>query len=69
MYSKIKKMKTIIYVILIVLIMLPFLGGNFEELNVYGKIYEFVLMSLLGVYWYKNDFEPNKRETYKPQKF
>jgi hypothetical protein len=49
--------------------MLPFLDGNFEELNVYGKIYEFVLMSLLGVYWYKNDFEPNKRETYKPQKF
>jgi hypothetical protein len=49
--------------------MLPFLDGNFEELNVYGKIYEFVLMSLLGVYWYKNDFEPNKRETSKPQKF
>ena len=62
MYSKIKKMKTIIYVILIVLIMLPFLDGNFEELNVYGKIYEFVLMSLLGVYWYKNDFEPIRQE-------
>ena len=62
MYSKIKKMKTIIYVILIVLILFPFLDGNFEELNVYGKIYEFVLMSLLGVYWYKNDFEPNRQE-------
>jgi hypothetical protein len=58
-------MKTIIYLILIVLILFPFLGGNFEELNVYGKIYEFVLMSLLGVYWYKNDFEPNKIETSK----
>ena len=69
MYSKIKKMKTIIYVILIVLIMLPFLDGNFEELNVYGKIYEFVLMSLLGLFYYKNDYEPNERETSKPQKF
>ena len=72
MYSKlikIKNMKKLIYSILIFLILFPFLGGNFEELNVYGKIYEFVLMSLLGVYWYKNDFEPNKRETYKPQKF
>jgi hypothetical protein len=55
-------MKTIIYLILIFLILFPFLDGNFEELNVYGKIYEFVLMSLLGVYWYKNDFEPIRQE-------
>ena len=55
-------MKTIIYVILIVLIMLPFLGGNFEELNVYGKIYEFVLMFLLGIFYYKNDYEPIGQE-------
>jgi hypothetical protein len=49
--------------------MLPFLGGNFEELNVYGKIYEFVLMFLLGIFYYKNDYEPNECETSKPQKF
>jgi hypothetical protein len=62
-------MKKLIYLILIVLIILPFLDGNFETLNIYGKIYEFVFLSLLGLFYYKNDFEPNKRETYKPQKF
>ena len=65
MYSKlikIKKMKTIIYVILIVLIMLPFLDGNFETLNIYGKIYEFVFLSLLGLFYYKNDYEPIGQE-------
>jgi hypothetical protein len=55
-------MKTIIYVILIVLIMLPFLDGNFETLNIYGKIYEFVFLSLLGLFYYKNDYEPIGQE-------
>jgi hypothetical protein len=55
-------MKKLIYLILIVLILFPFLGGNFEELNVYGKIYEFVLMSLLGLFYYKNDYEPIGQE-------
>jgi hypothetical protein len=62
-------MKKLIYLILIVLIILPFLDGNFETLNIYGKIYEFVFLSLLGIFYYKNDFEPNKIETSKPQKF
>jgi hypothetical protein len=55
-------MKTIIYLILIFLIILPFLDGNFETLNIYGKIYEFVFLSLLGLFYYKNDYEPIRQE-------
>jgi hypothetical protein len=62
-------MKKLIYLILIVLIILPFLDGNFETLNIYGKIYEFVFLSLLGLFYYKNDYEPIGHETSKPQKF
>ena len=65
MYSKLKKiykMKKLIYLILIVLIMLPFLDGNFDTLNTFGKIYEFVFLSLLGLFYYKNDYEPIVQE-------
>ena len=55
-------MKTLIYLILIVLIMLPFLDGNFDTLNTFGKIYEFVFLSLLGLFYYKNDYEPIVQE-------
>jgi hypothetical protein len=50
-------MKTTIYLILIVLISLPYLDGNFENLNIYGKIYEFVFLSLLGLFYYKNEIK------------
>jgi hypothetical protein len=62
-------MKKLIYLILIVLIILPFLDGNFEPLNIYGKIYEFILLSLLGLFYYINDYQPIRHKTSKPQKF
>jgi hypothetical protein len=45
--------KLIIYATLLFLIFLPGCGGN---LNLFGKIYELFFISILLIYYYKNDF-------------
>ena len=64
-------MKKLIYLILIVLILFPLfiVGIDGLPLNTFGKIYELILLSLLGLFYYINDYEPIVHETSKPQKF
>ena len=67
MYSKLKKiykMKTLIYSILIFLILFPLfiVGIDGLPLNTFGKIYELILLSLLGLFYYINDYEPIVQE-------
>ena len=58
-------MKTLIYLILIVLILFPLfiVGIDGLPLNTFGKIYELILLSLLGLFYYINDYEPIVQET------
>ena len=67
LYSKLKKiykMKTLIYSILIFLILFPLfiVGIDGLPLNTFGKIYELILLSLLGLFYYINDYEPIVQE-------
>lgn len=63
LHSKNKKMKkTIIYSTLLFLIFLPIWGDD-TRLNLYGKIYELFFMSILFIYFFKNDYEPKECET------
>jgi hypothetical protein len=63
-------MKKLIYSILIFLILFPLvLVGVLQPLNTFGKIYELILLSLLGLFYYINDYQPIRHETSKPQKF
>ena len=45
--------KLIIYATLLFFIFLPGFDG---KLNIYGKIYELFFISILVIYYYKNDF-------------
>ena len=57
-------MKTLIYSILIFLILFPLfiVGIDGLPLNTFGKIYELILLSLLGLFYYINDYEPIGQE-------
>jgi len=48
-----KLFKIIFYAVLIFLIFLP---GPGTDLNLYGKIYEFVFITILLTYFFKYDF-------------
>jgi hypothetical protein len=47
--------KLIIYATLLFLIFAP-VSGYDTRLNLYGKIYEFIFISILLIYFFKNDF-------------
>lgn len=49
-----KLFKIIFYAVLIFLILLP--DPSSTDLNLYGKIYEFVFITILLTYFFKYDF-------------